>query len=109
VSNYDRGVRLERDTRHDLEANGYEVIRSAGSKSAIDLVAFKPGELLFVQCKAASGVVSPAERARLVAAASTVQALPVVALRPLRKPITYRVLYGMGPKEWSPWTPDRLA
>ncbi|MCU0256969.1 MAG: hypothetical protein MUF60_09500 [Vicinamibacterales bacterium] len=66
MSNYQRGVRLERDVRHDLEANGYEVIRSAGSKSAIDLVAFKPGELLFVQCKAASGAVSPDERCRQV-------------------------------------------
>jgi Holliday junction resolvase len=51
TSNYRAGADLERAARKVLEENGYFVVRSAGSKGPVDLVAFKPGEVLFVQCK----------------------------------------------------------
>ena len=61
------GRRREHNVRDHLTANGYLVIRAAGSKGAVDLVAFKPGETLFVQVKPAdAGTIPPADRARLL-------------------------------------------
>ncbi len=50
---YQRGVRLEYLARTLLRQHGYAVIRSAGSHSPIDLVAFKAREVLLVQVKKA--------------------------------------------------------
>lgn len=46
---YRKGSRYERKAREELEAKGYCVIRSAGSRGAADLVAVK---VLYVQVKA---------------------------------------------------------
>jgi Holliday junction resolvase len=56
------------------------VIRAAGSKGAtkVDLVAVKPGSLIFIQCKA-TGTLQPAEWDRLVEVAGWVGATPVLA------------------------------
>lgn len=109
MSNYSRGAAFERATRHDLEDNGYEVIRSAGSKGKVDLVAFKRGEILFVQNKI-NGLCAPAERARLRDLAGMVGALPIVAYshKDGREAavIRYRLLTGDGPKAFIPWTSD---
>lgn len=106
MSNYDRGVRLERAVRHSLESDGYEVIRSAGSKTKVDLIAIKAGELLLIQCKAGTGVVSPAERASLVSTASKVGACPIVVTKADREPMRWRLLTGVGPQDWMPWSAD---
>lgn len=106
MSHYSAGRAREHEVRHDLQANGYEVIRSAGSKTKVDLVAFKPGQLLWVQCKSGLAAPSPEERRTLIAAAEMTSGVPIVALRPLRKPIEYRRLTGPGPKEWAPWSPE---
>lgn len=45
------GARYERATRDILKAEGYQVIRSAGSLGAADLMAMKPGQTLLLQCK----------------------------------------------------------
>ena len=52
ISNYAKGARLERLARASLERHGYRVIRSAGSKGAVDLAAFKQDDILLVQVKA---------------------------------------------------------
>lgn len=105
---YQRGVRLEHAVRTALRADGFEVIRSAGSKSKVDLVAVKTGALVFVQCKL-DGRCSPAERAELYRLAGLVGAVPVVAAKPPRTPISYRRLTGIGPRDHEPWIPDELA
>lgn len=104
TNRYRGGADFEREVRAALVADGYDVVRSAGSKTKLDLVAFKPGQVLLVQCKR-NGICPPAERADLlrVAALLPAVAVPVVAGRP---GITYRRLTGPGPKDWVPWGPD---
>ncbi|MEM7821456.1 MAG: restriction endonuclease [Candidatus Aenigmatarchaeota archaeon] len=48
---YVNGVNFERRIKKDFENKGYFVIRSAGSKSPIDLVAIKEGIPVLIQCK----------------------------------------------------------
>ncbi len=78
MSGYSDGRRLEYAARDALAADGYTVLRSAGSKSPVDLVAFKLDEILFVQCKASSHL-GPAERDTLRALASLIHAVPLEA------------------------------
>lgn len=131
MSAYRSGADFERAVRFDLRDNGYEVIRSAGSKTKVDLVAFKQGELLFVQCKR-SGRIGPADRAALLGLAALVNAIPVVAARisavaRARRAaasgarvgavsgytgqrggrIAYLRLTGPGPADVATWAPDR--
>jgi hypothetical protein len=51
ATNYDRGRAHEYRTRDLLLADGYEVVRAAGSKGPADLMAFKPGQTLAVNVK----------------------------------------------------------
>jgi len=80
MSRYAQGTRFEHKVRDVLTENGYEVVRAAGSKgsSKVDLIAFKPGELLFIQCKR-TGLIGPSEWNKVVEVASWVGALPLVA------------------------------
>lgn len=78
---YSQGRSFEWKVRADLEANGYEVVRAAGSKGGTkaDLLAFKPGQLLMVQAKR-SGALPAAEWDRLVEVAAWItEAVPVLA------------------------------
>ena len=53
--NYRRGAYYERLARAQLQGDGYQVMRSAGSKGAWDLIAWLPqidGGMRFIQCKA---------------------------------------------------------
>jgi Holliday junction resolvase len=115
------GRRFEWKVRDALRADGYTVIRSAGSKGAVDLVAFKQwteklplysivSHMLFVQAKRTTGTIPPAERGELIRYATIARAIPVVAYQPKpRKPIAYRRLTGPGPKDWQPWSPDEVG
>jgi Holliday junction resolvase len=80
VSHYSRGRKFEWDIRDHLAENGYSVIRAAGSKgnAKVDLIALKPGQLLFIQAKT-SARIDPDEWNRLVEVAGWVGALPIVA------------------------------
>jgi Holliday junction resolvase len=64
MSRYSVGADFERTVRRTLESEGYLVIRSAGSKSPVDLVCFRAGEVIFVQCKT-NGVMGKVEREQL--------------------------------------------
>jgi Holliday junction resolvase len=77
---YATGTRFEHKTRDDLIANGYEVMRAAGSKGStkVDLVAVKPGQLLFIQAKS-NGTLGPAEWDRVVEVSGWVGAVPILA------------------------------
>ncbi|GAA1431702.1 hypothetical protein GCM10009601_51210 [Streptomyces thermospinosisporus] len=77
-SNYLRGRDLEHRVRAHLRDEGYEVLRTAGSKSKVDLVAIKAGQILFVQCKR-SGALPPAEWNALWDLAVMAGAVPVLA------------------------------
>ena len=48
---YKKGRNFEYRTKNHLIQHGYEVLRAAASKGPADLVAFKKGEILFIQCK----------------------------------------------------------
>ena len=54
MTNYERGVIIERRAQAELEAQGYLVIRAAGSKGPADLVAIGAGVRL-IQCKRTAG------------------------------------------------------
>jgi Holliday junction resolvase len=107
VSNYSAGTRIEYLVRDDLQAKGYHVMRSRGSKGAADLVAVGQGCVLFIQCKRGNPQIKPYERAALVRLADRLPVIgvPVVACKPLRQGITYRALTGYGPKDWLPFEP----
>ena len=74
TSNYERGRNREYRVRDKLLAEGWEVVvRSAGSHSQFDLIAFRPprlehdgiknGEILLVQCKVGKGAERERKRA----------------------------------------------
>lgn len=48
---YKKGRQFEYRVKRDLEQKGYFVIRSAGSHSPFDLIAFSQEGVLFIQCK----------------------------------------------------------
>ncbi len=81
------GYRLGRDLEYRakrlLETDGYFVLRAAASKGPVDLVAIKPGQTLFVQCKR-SGTLPPAEWNALFDLALPLGAVPLMAVRGLR-------------------------
>lgn len=118
MTGYDVGRRFEWKTSDDLAANGYDVVRAAGSKGStkVDLAAFKPGELLLVQCKL-DGTLGPDEWDRLVEVAGWVGAAPILAANgPRGRGVTYTRL--LGPKlrgrtmrfqPCAPFAVDRLA
>jgi Holliday junction resolvase len=116
------GRRFEWKVRDALRADGYTVIRSAGSKGAVDLIAFKAGtrkalpfdigwtQMLFVQAKRTNGTIPPAEREALRDYAKKAHAIPIVAYQPKpRQPIAYRRLTGPGPKDFEVWSPDEVG
>lgn len=114
TNHYAHGATFERTVRTSLEEDGYSVLRAAGSKgdSKIDLMAIKPGQILFVQAKL-NGLCPPAERSRLREVSGWIGALPIVAYKHKEgraaATIRYRLLTGDGPKEFVPWTPDQVA
>jgi Holliday junction resolvase len=97
MTHYATGRRFEWKCRDDLFDNGYEVIRAAGSKggSKVDLIALKPGQLLFVQCKA-TGTLPPGEWDRLVEVSGWVGAVPLLAANgPRGRGVVYTQLLGV--------------
>lgn len=107
TNRYRAGADFEREVRKALVQDGYEVIRSAGSKTKVDLIAWKSlGPVLLVQCKR-DGRISPAERTKLLELASLrSDFIAVVASRPR---ITYHQLTGVGPKDRTPWTTEEVS
>ena len=65
-ANYRSGARLERLARAQLERNGFTVVRSAGSKGPVDLVAWDGVCVRLIQVKSEGGA-TKATLARLKA------------------------------------------
>lgn len=108
MTRYRSGTDFEREVRAVLIRDGYDlVVRSAGSKTKVDLIAIKPGQVLFIQCKR-NGICPPAERIALVRVASMLPGVgvPVVASRP---GVTFVRLTGVRPRDRVAWTTDEVG
>ena len=110
MTGYAAGVRVEHAVIAHLQAHGYDTVRAASSKGLADVVAVGADHLLLVNCKRTTPP-GPAERADLVRIAARIPgvAIPLVALRPARKPLEFRRLTGVGPGDWTAWTPGDTA
>ena len=95
---YRLGRRVEYWFRDKLQADGYFVMRSPGSKSPVDLVAIKPGQVLFVQCKR-GGSLPPKEWNAIYDLAVSSGAVPVMAENPF--PREHRMWRLTGRKDGS--------
>jgi len=51
MSQYAKGAYYERQLKHKLEKEGWFVVRAAGSKGIIDLLAVRKGESMGIQVK----------------------------------------------------------
>lgn len=109
MTNYRNGADFERAVKADLEADGYWVIRAAGSKGKIDVLAIKPGQMLAIQVKR-NGKVDPGERRDVLDIAGHIDALPIIAfkVRGHLKPL-YDRLTGPNHKDRIPFQTDELA
>jgi Holliday junction resolvase len=107
MSSYHDGRRVEYAVVHFLTEQGWDCQRAASSKGVADVIAFKPGRVALVNVKRTT-MPGPAERVELlrVAACLPSVALPLVALKPARKPLAFRLLTGPGPKDWIAWEPE---
>ena len=63
--NYRRGRAKEYRIKKKYEKCGYYVIRTAGSHSVCDLVAFRHGAVIPIQCKPKGGYLTPHERSKI--------------------------------------------
>lgn len=108
TNRYRSGRDFEYEVRDQLTDDGYWVTRAAGSKTKVDLIAIKAGQVLLVQCKR-DGRISPAERAEVlrIAALLPAVAVPILAHR-LTRParVGYARLTGTGPRDRADWCPD---
>lgn len=104
---YEAGARLERETVKNLKDNGYVAFRAAGSKGIADVIAFKPGQVLFVQAKTKTGAISPGSRHQLLMLARMIPGgVPLVVTRPKT---SYQKLITAAPGDSITWYPDEVG
>lgn len=109
MTNQRRGYVFELDVINDLRGEGYETIRAAASKGPIDVVAFKPGQILAIQIKI-NGRIGPTERQRVLKTAMMLGAVPLIAHKQVgRKKPRYDLLFGPGPQDRTPFRTDEIA
>jgi Holliday junction resolvase len=120
MSAADKGARREREARDYLRSCGYYVVKAGGSKGAADLVAVRPGVVLFVQVKCGRGRLRPPEWNALLELARRYGALPILAEREDRQPFAWWLLNGAKPEGgrgpqpysrvdpawWETWVPS---
>lgn len=93
MRNYRNGADFERQCKEDMEANGYAVLRSAGSHSPADLVAMCKGRAtLGIQCKR-NGRLDPDEWNEFVDWCALAGIAPVLAEK-VRGGIRYHLITG---------------
>lgn len=73
-----RGIYLERRVAEDLATRGWFTIRAAGSHGVADVVAIRPGETVFIQCKT-DGQIRGTEWNRLYEICHGLGTVPLVA------------------------------
>lgn len=100
-----QGANFELQIMAHLKQRGYDVLRSSGSRGAVDVVAIGDRHILMVQAKITNPVIAPVERKAVRAIAARADAVPLVAYRDNGK-VLFRELTGDGPKEFEPFTPN---
>ena len=118
MSGYTQGREVEYAVIHELTDLGWLCTRGASSKGVADVIAIGPtspygtsdqfmraADVALINVKRTTQP-GPLERHRLIAAAdrSPGMLLPVVAIGPASH-VTYRLLTGLGPKDWIEWEP----
>lgn len=89
MGNRQRGDYHERQVRAALDARGYYTMRSAGSYGVFDVAAWKRGATpLLISCKV-HGVISRADRRRLLDVAAACGARGLVSRRDVRGHVTF--------------------
>lgn len=78
---YRLGRQVEYRVRDYMKAQGYVAMRSPASKSPIDIIAIKPGQVLFIQCKR-GGSLPPKEWNAIFDLAQEAGAIAVMAETP---------------------------
>lgn len=81
---YKMGRRFEYRIRDFLKGKGYFVLRSPRSGGPADLVAFKKGEVLMIQCKT-GGLMLKKKKQELVSLAESVGAIAILAYKQKKK------------------------
>lgn len=81
MTQYTTGRRFEYAVIKDLEVDGYDVIRAAGSKGKIDILAWKPGQILCIQAKSGKAWPPPSERAEVIRLARAIGGIPIIAYK----------------------------
>lgn len=110
MRNYQNGAAFENQTKRDMEANGYAVMRSAGSHSPADLLALRKGRVsLGIQCKR-NGRLDPEEWNEFYDWCQLAGAAPILAEK-VRGDIEYHLITGKkdGSKSKQPmcdWKPQ---
>ena len=109
-----KGARAEREVINHLRSEGYDhIIKSAGSKGVCDVIAFAPDHFLFIQVKTDKPI-PHAEWNVLYEQALKVGAIPLLAERKIRQPVTYRRITGyhvFQSKNWPAmnWEPSLIV
>ena len=102
-----QGANFELHIMHDLQARGYDAMRSSGSRGAADVIAVGDGCVLFIQAKITNPVIPPKERRALrslTARTGELTTYPVVAYR-INGRVYYRLLTGDGPRQFTMFEP----
>jgi len=81
---YRRGYAFENSLKKKLEAKGFYVIRSAGSKGVFDLIAVRNGKVYGIQCKTGD-YIHERELLQIADTAKRFGIYPVVAFKDGRK------------------------
>lgn len=76
-----RGTAFENRVKKHLEDKGWDVFRSAGSRSPADLVAFRDTRILLIQCKINIDTFTPAERDELWALSTRIRVYALIISR----------------------------
>lgn len=92
---------------HLTDAGWLQVMRAAASKGPADLLMGHPiyGAAL-IQVGSRTKTLGPADRARLVGAATLCNALAILAVVVPYEPIRYWVVTGDVPSRWDEWSPE---
>ena len=93
MTHYTRGRDFEYRVKRHLERHGFEVARMAGSHTAVDLMALRPGNWLFIQCKT-DGRISAEQWNKLLLMAQWANATPLLASKDGQGHIVYARLTG---------------
>lgn len=102
---YSVGYTFERRVRQALQDQGWVVFKSGGSRSPVDLVALKAGEVLLIQVKV-DGILSPRERGDLALLRAELGVRVFLAYRG-RRELKWLELLGLGSLRQVEMAPEK--